>query len=171
MSESPALRYYRRHVGSWSGRFGFRVTSWRALAGAGVATMLLIGPMALLTRIFGPSTMSTRVEAIGRDFRHTTRVSKWGVTLYETEETIAIDEDGRTVRLAGTQGTRFGRPVPYEATAEIDDGAMGAVYRIPWMGVGLVQRTRIVPDGLELVQETPWSHASVVLRGTSARAA
>ncbi len=166
MGESPAVRYYRRHVGSWSGRFDFRVTSWRALAGARITTMLLVAPMAVLTRLFGPSTMATRVEASGTDFRHITRVSKWGVTLYETAETIAVGEDGRTVRLAGTQGTRFGRSVPYEATAEIDEGATSAAYRIPWMGVDLVQRTKIVPDGLELIQETPWSHASTLLRAT-----
>lgn len=159
MIDGPARRYYRSLEGRWSGRFHFAVTDPRA---GGEAAALR--RMAALSRLVGPASIATTLEAEGDCFRHTTRISKWGATLYETAERIELRPDGRALVMSGELRAPF-RPVErYEASGEIDERATGATYRIPWAGVEMVQRTAIVAEGLELSQETPWSRAYVLLR-------
>jgi len=108
--------------------------------------------------------MQTTLEGEGRSFRHTTRVRVWGLESFTTEERIELADDGRSLRMTGVQTPRFGRPERYEASGSIDETATRATYEITWLGCSLVQRTRIVPEGLELTQDTAWSHAEVLLR-------
>lgn len=120
--------------------------------------------MALAARL-GSGWIATTLTAEGpAEFLHTTRIFKWQLTLFRSTELIVVNADGRTFRLSGEQRSRFSRPQPYEADGEVDDSADRATYRIPWAGEVLLQRTRIVEAGLELVQETAWSRASVLLQ-------
>lgn len=162
---APARRYYESLTDAWSGRFTIAVTDWRGGGrGAGAPKA-----MAAAMRLVGPALMETTLAAEGDDFVHTTRVSKWGVTLLETRERIVLAGDGTSLAMTGEQRARFGASEPYEAEGEIDETATRATYRIPWAGVELVQRTRIVDGGagLELEQLTPFSRAFVVLRRAS----
>lgn len=165
----PALRYYRALVGAWSGRFTLAITDARALRQGSAPWLAKLGlsPLALVPGL-GAATMATTLGPEGaaeaRSFRHTTRVSRWGVTLFETDELIVLGGDGRSLRMTGSQRMGPGGAERYESEGEIDEAATRATYRIPWAGESLVQRTHIVPEGLELSQETRWSRAFVLLR-------
>jgi hypothetical protein len=163
MIDGPARRYYRSLEGRWSGRFHFTVTN--ASVGGEAATLRR---MAAISRLIGPATMATTLGAEGAGFRHTTRVTKWGATLYETSEVLELNADGRTFAMRGEQRATLGPSELYEATGEVDETATRATYRIPWAGVELIQRTAIVAAGLELSQETPWSRGHVRLRRATA---
>jgi hypothetical protein len=47
---------------------------------------------------------------------------------------------------------------------EMDPSGERTTYRLVWLECPLVQRTRVVPEGLELTQETAWSFGEVLLR-------
>ena len=166
---TPALRYYRALVGAWSGRFTLTITDPRAFreGAAPWLTKLGLAPVALVPRL-GVATMATTLQPQGDGdsptFRHTTRVSRWGVTLFATDEVISLGDDGRSIHMSGSQRMGPGGAEPYESEGEVDEAATRATYRILWVGEPLVQRTAIVPEGLELSQETRWSRAMVLLR-------
>lgn len=163
--DGPAHRYYRALEGCWAGGFRLAVTDWHALGGLTMATKAT----ATLAHLVGATSMSTTLHASGRDYLHTTRVRKWAIVAFETSEVITVGEDGRTFRLRGEQRPWLGRAERYEAHGEIDGSATRATYHIPWLGADMLQRTAIVPEGLELTQETAWSRAFVLLRRTRAR--
>jgi len=98
-----------------------------------------------------------------RTFLHTTVVSLFGVPIYSTRESIVIAEDGRGFSMTGSQRQTLGKDETYEAEGEVLEDSMGATYRLKFFGGDLVQRTRIVPEGLSLSQESPWTRGSVVL--------
>ncbi len=149
---SAARRYYERNIGSWSGHLTFRVTE---SLGAPFSVRML----GILTMLSRGAKMATTVEPRGDAFFHTTKVSRLGIPFVTTEETITIEPDGKRVSMKGTQNGEA-----YEATAEIDDDARAARYEIPWMGLTMIQSTKLLEEGrLEVVQRTPFSRAEVVL--------
>jgi hypothetical protein len=158
-----AQRYYSPLVGAWSGRFEFVVTDSRALGQMGMARWLPLRLFAVLawygTRM--STTLSQGEDA--RTFLHTTRVSLFGVPIYSTRESIVIGEDGRAFSMTGSQRQTLGKDEAYEAQGEVLSDASGATYRLKFFGGDLVQRTRLVPEGLSLSQESPWTRGSVVL--------
>lgn len=159
MSTGPALRYYRSLEGSWLGNLRFQVTNADELRARSFDKRM----MAVASRL-GSAWMATTLAAEGpREFLHTTRVFKWKLVLFSSTELIRVNADERSFRLSGEQRPLLGGFEPYEATGEVEDSAERALYRIPWAGEELVQRTHIVEAGLELVQETAWSRASVLL--------
>jgi hypothetical protein len=159
VSTGPALRYYRSLEGSWLGALRFEVTDVDQLRKRPLHKRM----MALASRL-GSAWMATTLAAEGpSEFLHTTRIFKWKVALFESTELIVVNADGRTFRLSGEQRPRLSRSEPYVADGEVDDSAKRATYRIPWAGEALLQQTHVVEAGLELVQETAWSRASVLL--------
>ncbi len=160
MHQGPARRYYASLVGHWSGRLDLAITNAEAARAAPFIVRAAV-------RV-GSFTMATTLHPSGHDYVHTTRVSRLGITLMRSREVIAIDEDGRAIRMSGEQTRFMGPNEPYESTGEIDDSATRATYRIPWAGAPMTQRTRIVREGLELEQETVWSRGTVLLRRHSA---
>ncbi len=159
-SDAPSHRYYRLLHGRWSGSFAFvvvRQEAWRALP---LFERVRFSLFALVCRWFGPASMRTTLDyatAGDRDeVGHTTRMSKWGIPLYGSAESIHLGADGRSFVVRGS-------PLG-EAAGEVEPSGDGAVYRVPWFGgCTLVQRTRVVPDGVAITQDTPWSHAEVTL--------
>jgi hypothetical protein len=152
----PAHRYYGSLVGSWRGPFVLSVTNAEAARAVPF-------PLRMAAWV-GSFTMSTTLSGSGNTYEHTTRVHRLGMTLMRTRESIDIAEDGKSFVMSGEQDPSIGPKVPYEGTGEIDDGATGATYRITWAQMPLTQTTRIVPEGLELLQETAWSRGFVLLR-------
>ncbi len=162
--DGPAFRYYRSLLGAWQGRLAFELTDLRALRAESLNVALPVAGTALLTRGLGPVQMSTTLEAAADGtFAHTTTVKMAGVTLFDSRETITVSDDGRTLRMDGSQRGRFQRPLVYTARGEVDEGATRATYAIPWFGVKLTQRTAIIAEGLAMEQETRWSRAKVLL--------
>ena len=85
---------------------------------------------------------------------------------FRSQETILLDDDGHSFRMTGSQ-TFF--PRLWKATTWSAHGAVAAdhdiaVYHIPFFGVTLEQRTRVTSQGLEVIQTTPFSWASILLR-------
>ena len=166
--DSPALRYYRSLIGAWSGAFTFEITGKDALRAEKVGVRFPVTCMALLQRVTGPGRMSTTLAPLPereRTFLHTTRVTAFAITLYETMEEISVTEDLRSFIVKGTQRPwpRLTRPEAYEGRGHVDPSAASATYFLPWMGKELVQRTQVVPTGLSLTQETAWSRGHVLL--------
>lgn len=163
MSPGPALRYYRSLQGNWLGRLRFEVTDPDELR-----TRPLDKRTLGFASRFGSVWIATTLGEEGpSEFLHTTRVFKWKLTLLESTERIRVASDERTFHMSGEQRPLLGRAEPYAAEGHVDAGGERATYRIPWAGEELVQRTHVVPDGLELVQETAWSRSSVLLRRLS----
>lgn len=163
-SSGPATRYYDSLLGAWHGAFRFRVTDPAAIDGAR-SPRALLRAMSLASRELGPATFATTLSAGERagEYLHTTRVSMFGIPALTTSERIVVAADGSSITMTGEQiaGLSRGR---YDADGEVDGDALGATYRIAWLGAALVQRTRVTELGLSLVQQTPFSRAEVLLR-------
>lgn len=175
-TRGPAIRYYRSLVGSWSGPYEYTVTDRRALREAVSSLFLRLGTTSMsLASHLHTTRFSTTLDVVESGTRpaitHSTRVTSFGFLLFETTESIALDDDGRSFVMTGEQRARMGPPERYEARGEIDSDATSAAYRIPFMGRELVQKTLIVPEGLSLSQETAWSLGRVLLRRVGAPAA
>jgi len=169
--ETPAARYYRGLVGSWRGLFHLEITDAVAMRTSAAPLLVRLG---LLAVAFFPRLGLFRIETLlARDdetpgvYVHTTRISRFGLTAYSTSERLVLAADGRSLAMTGETSAPFTKPERYDATATIPEDASGATYTIPWLGEDLTQRTRVVPEGLELSQETRWSKATVLLRRTS----
>jgi hypothetical protein len=169
--ELPNRAYYRSVQGRWSGSLDFTITDWAALRACPMGTLdrLRMVGMAVATRLIGPARLDTCVDASGDEVVHTTRVSKWGLTVMRSTEWLALEGNGRdlTMRIA----LRLA-PVPWRARAippspaRVDASATRASYRLPWFGTEMRQEAERSADGttVTLVQETPFSRSVQVLR-------
>lgn len=157
--DGVSFRYYRGLVGRWAGAFRLSVSDAAALRGL----PLRIRMMALFARLDGRLRMATTLDALdATTYLHTTRVTKWGIPVLTSRETITLAADGLRFRIEGEQRPLLAPVEPYAGDGEV--GPDGALYPIAWAGMPMTQRTRIVPEGLLLTQETVWSKASVLLR-------
>lgn len=113
------------------------------------------------------ATISTTVRVLSTgDVLHTTLVEKAGMSLFRSVETILLGQDGRSFTLQSEQRTA---PFPWivrvcDGDGEVTEAADGATYRMGWLGTTLHQRTRVVPEGLAVQQQSAWSRGSTVLR-------
>ena len=162
-ASSPARTYYTSLTGRWRGTFSLRVTRSEALRGMPLLTQLV----ALAARFGGRATMVTtlREEAPHR-FQHTTQVSRLGLPLLRSDETITLQDDGRSFVIEGWQQFLWHHE-PYRAEGHVADDALGAHYPITWLRAPMTQTTRIETAGgepcLRLRQETNWSAGEVLL--------
>lgn len=95
--KSLPIRYYTRVQGQWSWTLNVELNGWRALFKRPIsgAQMLLI---ALWQRVAGPLEFWTEVGQVSaQSVEHKTRVSKWGITLFKSSETIEFNQDHVTV--------------------------------------------------------------------------
>lgn len=157
-THDAARRYYDALLGAWSGPLHLARTE-RSLADAPASLRVLGLGFGIAPRLF----MHTTLGPDAGGFKHTTLVTLRGVTVMRTEEKLLVD--GAQLTMRGVQRTWFGN-VPYDATGFVSDAADAATYDIPWAGARLVQRTQVMPEGLRLTQETPWTRASVLLQRT-----
>ncbi|MFN8644524.1 MAG: hypothetical protein U0802_23750 [Candidatus Binatia bacterium] len=170
-ADPPHRAYYRSVEGRWRGTLDFAITDWAALRAAPMARidrLRLIG-MALASRVVGPSRLDTSVDASGDEVVHTTRVSKWGVTVMRSTERLALDPNGRDLTMRILLGLA---PAPWRvralppAPARVDDTATRVSYRIPWFGGEMRQEAERGAEGntVTLLQETAYSRGVQVLR-------
>jgi hypothetical protein len=155
--------YYSGLVGAWAGECKVEIFGRPA---GGRLQLLRAGAFRALARSKGPLVFATTLAMEGDEVRHTTQLTKWGVPVFNSRERIRLLPDGRHIELHGEQV--FGpAPLgmqPFDARGSVDDDALGAIYFVPWFGGILEQRTKVIPDGLDLVQVTTWSKLSVVLK-------
>jgi len=169
-AEAPSHRYYRTKQGRWTSRVAFEVTDWPAFWACRMSLLdrARILYFAWAPKIIGDFVMDTSIDYSPAGLvHHTTRVSRFGMTYFRSEEELTLESDGARVTLTGGQrmfptlwiARGFGA-----AGAVVSDDAKGARYELDWIGGRLVQTTRDEPDGLKLTQETPWSRATMKLR-------
>ena len=174
-SAHPSHAYYRACEGRWSGPLDFVVTDWRALGATplALADRLTVLSLAWGTRFLGALRIETSVDYASGAARgvvvHTTRISKWGLTLLRGIETLRLDANGRDLtmdaetRMVSTpwRTTRF-----TGAPASVDEAGMRATYRFPYVGTEMRQRGERSADGttVTLTQETAFSRGVQVLR-------
>jgi len=171
-TDSPHHRYFRAKEGHWTGKVRLEITDPRRLRSStlGPLNRWSLWSMALVSRRLSTLVLSTTMDYAGQGHRnqvlHTTRTSNLGVTLYRSRETILLDDDGRSFRLAGTEAffPRLGKMTEWAAHGAVATDHDGATYHIPFFGEVLEQQTRMTPQGLEVTQVTPFSRASILLR-------
>jgi hypothetical protein len=126
--------------------------------------------MALVSRRLSTLVLSTTVDYAGRghlnEVLHTTRMSNLGITLFRSREAILLADDGRSFRMTGTQAffPRLWKATEWAAHGAVAADHDGAVYHIPFFGVTIEQHTRMTPQGLEVIQTTPFSRANILLQ-------
>lgn len=164
--------YFRAVEGRWRTHLELRLTDRTrlgVLAPLGRASIL---SLAAFERLVGAPVLETSVEVRAHDVVHTTRVSKWGVTLFSSVEYLTPDG-----QLRGTQRTwplYRARPLGGKVVVTGDS----AEYDLVWLGVPMAQHatfdrgsagggTRLadrVADTVTLRQETAFSQGTQVLR-------
>lgn len=169
----PSHAYYRSMHGRWRCSFGLTITDWPAFWASpmGWFDRLQVLSLVLLPKVVGPPALETTVDYDAKGERgevlHTTRLAKWGMTLFRSIEVMSLDDDGRRATMRGDQWVS---PIWWrsrdsgEGRVEIDETAKRARYTFPWVGTEMRQNTEVVPGGLRLTQETDWSHSEQILR-------
>jgi hypothetical protein len=169
----PSYAYYRSRHGRWTGAFELTITDRAALAASALAfgdrLSLLLLP--LLANVLGPFRLDTTVDAESRldagEVVHTTRLSKWGMTLFRSFEVITLHDNGREFSMHVSMGV-WPRPSTLdrisESTGQVDAAATRASYDFPWLGTRMRQTGERDGEVTRLTQETPFSRGVQVLR-------
>jgi hypothetical protein len=163
-TQRPSRTYYGAVHGRWRGPFAFTVTDWRAFraAGQGVLDRLRVVSIALVPRLLGAFLLETSVDARTDPDAvvHTTRLSKWGVTVFRSVETLYLDPNGRDFTMRIKQRLW---PAPWrerdegEGRGRIDESSLRSTYDLPWLGTHLHQIGERDGDHFRLTQETSFS--------------
>lgn len=171
--ESPNRAYYRSRHGRWAGAFELRITDRAALSAEGLALSdrMNVWSLSLMQRVLGPCRIETSVDAASRisagEVLHTTRLSKWGITLFRSTEIIALDDNGRDFTMRVAMGL-WPRPSHVTRTddsrGQVDATGTRASYDFPWLGTRMRQTGECEGESVtRLTQETPFSRGVVVL--------
>ena len=147
-----------------------RSQRWERVAPLRVTDQSALGRQPLFTRLVGMAVrldgracIATTLAAQAPDrFHHTTRVTRFGLPLLRSSETITLAADGLSFVIEGWQ-LFLCRREPYRATGTITADGQGAHYPITWLGAPLDQTTRIEGRCLRLCQQTAWSAGEVLL--------
>ncbi|MDX2169684.1 MAG: hypothetical protein SF182_21625 [Deltaproteobacteria bacterium] len=173
MAHPPNRAYYEACAGRWACQLDFAITDWRAWRGSRMALVGRLNLLALAAAVrIARLRLDTSVDvndAARGEVVHTTRVSKWGLTLMRSIDRITLDANGRdaTMRVAMSFFPLLWRAERFpSAAATIDASARRADYRIPWFGGEMHQSGALSADGatVTLVQATEFSRGVQVLR-------
>jgi hypothetical protein len=169
---APSLMYYRAVEGSWSGSITFSAARNSDIADARAPFMDRVRArvLALFARVGLKARLQTSVDATSRIARnevvHTTRISKWGLALYESEEIFTLDPNGRDVLVARRERilpSRVFIEQDRHSRAEVADTSLSARYFLPFFG-GVMRQTASVEFGcVRLVQEAEVMRATALL--------
>ena len=167
MTPRPNQAYYQRNFGGWEGTFTFAITDWTTFRGAGMSLLDRWSVLATVyaPRFVGPLRVETQVDLrpdreAPDTMLHRLRISKWGLTLYRTDEVFTLEEDGLAVTIRAVE-RRFpllwrGRDWPV-CHGAVEEAADAARYDIPWFGTTLEIRARLTADGVDVAMATPWA--------------
>lgn len=141
MSLGVAAGYYAATTGAWRGRY------------------VVDGALGVV-----PVSVDTSVAVLdAQRVQHTTRASVFGVTIFQSSEVIAVNDDGRSFTMTIDVRGLFGSVVVSDG--EVDDDGGGATYRIPWLGSVLVQRGQLTRGASRDDDVVTLSHQHRFLRG------
>lgn len=171
-NDAPNHMYYRALEGEWRGRVQFEITDVKRLSSSclRLRDRWSIWAMAMVSRRTASLFMSTSLDYGSRghlnEVLHTTRTSCLGIPVYCSRETIHLNDDGRSFRLVGVEAyfPRLWKRREWTALGEVSADHRGALYQIPFFGEVMEQHTRVTPEGVEVVQITPFSLATILLQ-------
>jgi hypothetical protein len=176
--QQAANRNYYFHIGAgdWSGRFTFRLTSFRAFwrDGLSLKNRFLVVGLTLLMGLLRSAKIDSSVRAFADQGSNgvafnLVRISALGTTLYTLRETYTMLGDGTSVFVESTQ--RFG-PLPFlfnsrmRYDAKVDEGGTHTLYFLPLLGANWIGDYHVSLDERELnsVLTCPWGHAEEHVR-------
>lgn len=168
----PNLAYYRANHGRWRSPFAFAITDWRAFRAAPMTRLerWKLRLIACVPKLVGPLEFDTTMDCETARERgqvlHTTRLSKWGISLYRAAEVFTLNPNGTDVLI-----TREERSWPTFRRARESGQSRGAVdptgavatYVFPFFGTLMKQTVTIEANGVRVVQETDWSRGEQLL--------
>jgi len=169
MDQANTFHYFRHHQGHWQGRYHFSICNWSVFWQARLSLMerLQLLSLALLPFL----SLKTQVEAEKAGaVVHRTWLEIAGICCFKSVETLYLHPDGRNLHSKQVQQLWPGFKSLPETTGTgwiLPDGT-GMVYDWHWYDRRMKQRSRILPDGLELQQSSDYSHAHVILQRTPA---
>lgn len=169
-SAPPNRRYYTTVRGPWTATFEFDVVDWGSFWSRpiGLVDRVRVIGMVVSRVILGRPRIDTRVEfEEGADVvRHELRVSKWGMPLFHSRETITLHDDGRGLTVAGEARTfpLMLKADLGEAGGEIDETGTRARYSMQWMGGPMDIRTTVVDGGADIEMDAGWGRGVQRLR-------
>jgi hypothetical protein len=126
--------------------------------------------MVFMPKLLGPLVIETSVDYETNGARgevvHTTRISKWGMTMYDAVETFTLSPNGKDIAIAREQrawpSLRRTREVG-ESRGEVEPSGTKASYVFPFFGTVMRQTGSIEERGVRIVQETDWSRGEQLL--------
>ena len=133
--------YFYRNRGPWSWQIRLDLVSWSALWKAEISffSKTCVSILALIQRALGPLQMWTHVDVQGSSniIHHSTKIKKYGFTIYRSEKTFILDENGSDLLLEGKEYywplTFIG--IPFTATTgSVDQCTTRASYQMPVAG-------------------------------------
>lgn len=173
--DAPHHNYFRTKEGHWRGKVRFEITDAQRLRDSPLRLLdkWSMRSMAQASRRMSTLVLSTTVDYTSQGHQnvvsHTTRMSNLGITLFHSQEAIMLADDGHSFAMTGSQAffPQLWRATEWTAHGAVAADYDGAIYHIPLFGgsgVIIEQHTRMTPQGLEVVQTTPFSRASILLR-------
>jgi hypothetical protein len=171
---SNGQRYYESVTGRWRGHIDFALTDRQALLRSRLRLVDKFNLIAMtwLVRLFGRLTIETSVRILtetgGTGVLHTTRITKWALPLFISEERIDLDDGGNTATIRLVMRTApllWSRRVSPPGTVALDTDGCGARYRFEWLGADMEQHGRVSDDHntVTLEQTTAFSTSRQVL--------
>ena len=163
---TPVQLYYAPLHGRWQCPFEFEITDFTALRAAKMRAFdkLRLWSTVWMSRLLGGLTMRTMLDyqtsGSAGVILHTTRVSKWGITLLASEESFTVDADGRSFVMRGGQRMipTYWHVQPFgEGRGTVDASATRVTYRFQWLGVEMLQETVSTENTVTMTQTTPFS--------------
>lgn len=164
--------YYQSKEGKWSGFFVFKINDKKILNSLKIKWFdkCRVKSLAFFTQFGGKAILSTSVDCTKLESEnivlHTTKISKWWVTLYQSNEKVILDPDGLSIKMIGEQRywPQLGKYSHWEAIGSVSKDYDGATYFFDWYTSELQQKVKAIPDGLEFQQLTSWSNAYFILK-------
>ena len=155
--------YFYRNRGTWNWQVRFELMSWLVLwrADVSVVTKVCISMLIFAQRILGPFQMWTnvRLQESANLVRHSTKLIKFGFTIYRSEKIFFLSENGFEVRLEGKEYfwplNFVGIPFP-PTTGAVDASTTRASYQMPLAGTVCSCQAVLEIRGGSMDIATPW---------------
>ena len=162
----PNHLYYHRLQGLWSGRFRLRVTRPVELfrSPIGLINKIQVVAFGLGSALFGAPCLHTTVRVESNELvHHTSRIERFGLSLYTAEEEFSLHPDGREIGISGVEKILlFSHPLQ-PGRGWVEDDALRAVYQWRWFNQDWTMENQSDGRGVVVNIHCPWAEAKVYL--------
>ncbi len=162
--------YFTKNQGEWNWQAKFQLKSLRALWVAPISIVAKAQVLTLIAAQFclGSLRMWTRVDVahLPRKVLHSTKLEKWGFTLYRSEKSFGLDADGKSLLIEGCEyfWPTLSTPVPFEPLrGEVEDSGNRAKYQMPLFGLACDCQTKLEQPLGKMILNSDWMVAEFSL--------